>query len=63
MYNYLGLGLAITLRNMDKADEKRSCEIFEVFAFILIEEARKTVIRTNSRLMMMTIFMLWIPLR
>jgi hypothetical protein len=41
-YYHLGLGSTITRRNLGKANEKRSYKIFEEFAYVLIEEARKS---------------------
>jgi hypothetical protein len=41
-YYHLGLGSTITRRNLGKANEKRSYKIFEEFAYVLIDEARKS---------------------
>lgn len=41
-YYHLGLGSTVTRRNLGKANEKRSYKIFEEFAYVLIEEARKS---------------------
>jgi hypothetical protein len=41
-YYHLGLGSTISRRNLGKANEKRSYKIFEEFAYVLIEEARKS---------------------
>jgi len=41
-YYHLGLGSTITRRNLGKANEKRSYKIFEEFAYVLIEEARRS---------------------
>jgi IS4 transposase len=41
-YYHLGLGSTITRRNLGKANQKRSYKIFEEFAYVLIEEARKS---------------------
>ncbi len=41
-YYHLGLGSTITRRNLGKANEKRSHKIFEEFAYVLIEEARRS---------------------
>jgi transposase len=41
-YYHLGFGQTITRRNLGKANEKRSYKIFEEFAYVLIEEARKS---------------------
>jgi hypothetical protein len=46
-YYHLGLGSAISRRNLGKANENRSSVIFEGFAYILIEEARKSCYRTD----------------
>lgn len=41
-YYHLGLGRSVSRRNLGKANEKRSCKIFEEFAYVLIEQARKS---------------------
>ena len=41
-YYHLGLGSCITRRNLGKANEKRSYKIFGEFAYVLIEEARRS---------------------
>jgi len=41
-YYHLGLSSTITRRNLGKANEKRSYKIFEEFAYVLIDEARKS---------------------
>jgi hypothetical protein len=41
-YYHLGFGQTVTRRNLGKANEKRSYKIFEEFAYILIEEARRS---------------------
>jgi len=41
-YYHLGFGSTVTRRNLGKANEKRNYKIFEEFAYILIEEARKS---------------------
>jgi len=46
-YYHLGLGSAISRRNLGKANENRSSVIFEEFAYILIEEARKSCYLTD----------------
>ena len=46
-YYHLGLGLTITRRNLGKANEKRSYKIFEEFAYVLIEEARKSCYKND----------------
>ena len=40
-YYHLGLGSTVSRRNLGKANEKRSYKIFEEFAYVLIEEARR----------------------
>jgi hypothetical protein len=40
-YYHLGFAPTVTLRNLGKANEKRSFKIFKEFAYILIEETRK----------------------
>lgn len=46
-YYHLGFGQTVTRRNLGKANEKRSYKIFEEFAYILIEEARKSCYRAD----------------
>jgi Domain of unknown function (DUF4372)/Transposase DDE domain len=46
-YYHLGFGQTITRRNLGKANEKRSYKIFEEFAYVLIEEARKSCYKTD----------------
>lgn len=46
-YYHLGLGATITRRNLGKANEKRSHKIFEEFAYVLIEEARKSCFKKD----------------
>lgn len=41
-YYHLGFGTKVTRRNLGKANERRSYKIFEEFAYVLIEEARKS---------------------
>lgn len=41
-YYHLGLGSTITRRNLGKVNERRSHKIFEEFAYVLIEEARRS---------------------
>ena len=41
-YYHLGFGSKVTRRNLGKANERRNCKIFEEFAYILIEEARRS---------------------
>jgi len=46
-YYHLGFGKTITRRNLGKANEKRSYKIFEEFAYVLIEEARKSCYKND----------------
>ena len=46
-YYHLGFGPTVTRRNLGKANQRRSYKIFEEFAIILIEEARKSCYRTD----------------
>jgi len=46
-YYHLGFGKTITRRNLGKANEKRSYKIFEGFAYVLINEARKSCYRND----------------
>lgn len=46
-YYHLGFGSTITRRNLGKANEKRSYKIFEDFAYVLIQEARKSCYRSD----------------
>lgn len=41
-YYHLGFGTSISRRNLGTANERRNCKIFEEFAYVLIEEARKS---------------------
>ncbi|WP_372932655.1 DUF4372 domain-containing protein [Mariniphaga sediminis] len=41
-YYHLEFGSTVTRRTPSKANEKRSYKIFENFAYVLIEEARKS---------------------
>lgn len=41
-YYHLGFGQTVTRRNLGKANEKRNYRIFEEFAYVLINEARKS---------------------
>lgn len=41
-YYHLGFGTTVTRRNLGKANENRSYKIFEEFAYVLIEEARRS---------------------
>lgn len=46
-YYHLGFGASISRRNLGTANEKRSAKIFEEFAYVLINEARKSCYRTD----------------
>lgn len=46
-YYHLGFGQSISRRNLGKANEKRSYKIFEEFAYVLIDEARKSCYKNN----------------
>jgi len=46
-YYHLGFGTTVTRRNLGKANEKRNCKIFEEFAYVLIEQARKSCYKTD----------------
>ncbi|MGC9385219.1 MAG: IS4 family transposase [Kosmotogaceae bacterium] len=41
-YYHLGFGSSISRRNLGIANERRNCKIFEEFAYVLIDEARKS---------------------
>jgi len=46
-YYHLGFGSTVSRRNLGKANERRSYKIFEEFAYILIEEARRSCYRSD----------------
>lgn len=46
-YYHLGFGPTVSRRNLGTANEKRSYKIFEEFAYVLIEEARKSCYRSE----------------
>jgi hypothetical protein len=46
-YYHLGFGSTISRRNLGTANEKRNYKIFEEFAYILIEEARRSCYRDD----------------
>lgn len=46
-YYHLGFGPTVSRRNLGTANEGRSYKIFEEFAYVLIEEARKTSFRSD----------------
>jgi hypothetical protein len=41
-FYHLGFGNTVSRRNLGNENEKRNCRIFEEFAYILIDKARKT---------------------
>lgn len=46
-YYHLGFGQTVTRRNLGKANERRNYKIFEEFAYVLIEQARKSCYRND----------------
>lgn len=46
-YYHLGLGPTVSRRNLGTANEKRSCKIFEEFAYVLIDQARRSCYRSD----------------
>jgi hypothetical protein len=46
-YYHLGFGSTVSRRNLGIANEKRTCKIFEEFAYVLIEEARRSCYRDD----------------
>jgi hypothetical protein len=46
-YYHLGFGQTVTRRNLGKANEKRSYKIFEEFAYVLIDEARRSCYKND----------------
>jgi len=46
-YYHLGFGSTVTRRNLGKANERRNYKIFEEFAYVLIEEARRSCYRDD----------------
>lgn len=46
-YYHLGFGTTVSRRNLGTANEKRSFKIFEEFAYVLIDEARKSCYRDD----------------
>ena len=46
-YYHLGFGSTVSRRNLGKANENRSYKIFEEFAYILIERARKSCYKND----------------
>jgi hypothetical protein len=49
-YYHLGFGTTVTRRNFGTANKKRSYKIFEEFAYVLIEEARKSSYKSDFEL-------------
>jgi len=46
-YYHLGFGPTVSRRNLGTANEKRSCKIFEEFAYVLIDQARRSCYRSD----------------
>jgi len=46
-YYHLGFGQTVTRRNLGKANEKRSYKFFEEFAYVLIDQARKSSYKSD----------------
>lgn len=46
-YYHLGFGKSISRRNLGKANQRRNCKIFEEYATVLIEQARKSYYRDD----------------
>lgn len=46
-YYHLGFGTTVSRRNLGTANERRSYKIFEEFAYVLIEDARKSCYRDD----------------
>lgn len=46
-YYHLGFGASISRRNLGESNETRSAKIFEEFAYVLINEARKSCYKTD----------------
>jgi len=46
-YYHLGFGSTVSRRNLGTANERRNYKIFEEFAYVLIEEARRSCYRDN----------------
>lgn len=49
-YYHLGFGSSISRRNLGVANQKRSYKIFEEFAYVLIEQARKSCYKSDFEL-------------
>jgi len=49
-YYHLGFGRSISRRNLGSANEKRNCQIFEEFAYVLIAQARISCYKTDFEL-------------
>lgn len=46
-YYHLGFGTTVTRRNLGKANQNRNSKIFEEFAYVLMDEARKSCYRND----------------
>jgi len=46
-YYHLGFGQTVTRRNLGKANERRSYKIFEEFAYVLIDQARRSCCKND----------------
>jgi len=46
-YYHLGFGQSVSRRNLGKANEKRCYKIFEEFAYVLVEQARKSCYKSD----------------
>jgi len=46
-YYHLGFGSSVSRRNLGKANERRNCKIFEEFAYVLIDQARKSCYKND----------------
>jgi len=46
-YYHLGFGPTVSRRNLGKANERRSYKIFEEFAYVLIDQARKSCYKND----------------
>ena len=46
-YYHLGFSSTVSRRNLGTANEKRNCQIFEEFAYVLIAEARRSCYRKD----------------
>jgi hypothetical protein len=46
-YYHLGFGSSVSRRNLGKANERRNCKIFEEFAYVHIDQARKSCYKND----------------